>query len=73
MGDATKQKFKLPKHHELKVSWYREGSNMTDLLSIITYHALEQRYYLWKVLDYGKLEKIKTKSTPDFSTNEMNG
>jgi hypothetical protein len=72
MNDEPKQKFKLPKNHELKLSWHREGSNMTDLLSIITYYAIEKRYYLWKVYDDGKLEKIKTKQSPDFSISEMN-
>lgn len=63
---------KLPKNHELKFRWYQEGSDMKDLVSVITYHKNEERYYLWKVLKDGKLEKVKTKQTPDFSTSELN-
>lgn len=72
MGDEPKQQLKLPKNHELKVSWYREGSNMTDLRSIITYYSVDQRYYLWKVNKDGSIEKVTTKQTPNFSTSELN-
>lgn len=66
-------KIKIPKNHVREVSWYREDSDFNDLISIITYSVIEKKYYLWRVLDDGKLEKMKTKKIPDFSVDEMNG
>lgn len=77
MEDPIQQKLswreiKLPKNHKLKVRWHKQGSNMTELISIVTHYSTDQNYYLWKVLDDGKLEKVKTKQSPDFSASELN-
>lgn len=71
MNEEPKQ-LKLPKSHELKVSWRCGGSNNADLLSLVTYYSADKQYYLWKVKKDGTLEKVKTKQTPDFSASELN-
>ena len=63
---------KLPKNHELKVQWHKQGSNMTDLISIVTYYSVDQKYYLWKVNKDASIEKVKTQQAPNFSTSELN-